>query len=133
MTIRVPLKDIPPDTKLKEGDNVRLSNGSTAIVKESTAEDIMLDFNPPMAGKALTFEVELLKITKVSSSLLVSVWGSLRIGFMLIHQSKIVPLVLPNCCKVAGLLVVGGVYTRRGDWQVLKWGSVIQVSGTLIR
>lgn len=73
MTIRVPLKDIPPDTKLKEGDNVRVSNGSTAIVKESTAEDIMLDFNPPMAGKALTFEVELLKITKVSASLLVSV------------------------------------------------------------
>lgn len=44
---------------------MRLSNGADAIVVESTDEALKLDFNPPMAGKALTFEVELVKLTKV--------------------------------------------------------------------
>jgi FKBP-type peptidyl-prolyl cis-trans isomerase 2 len=44
---------------------VRLSNGANAVVKEVTSDALTLDFNPPMAGKALTFEVELVKLTKV--------------------------------------------------------------------
>lgn len=66
MTARIPVEDLPKDVKLSVGDNVRLSNGTNAIVRESTAESVLLDFNHPMAGKALTFEVELLKLTKVS-------------------------------------------------------------------
>lgn len=65
MTARIPTEKLPPDTKLKAGDNVRLSNGTSAVVRESSAESVLLDFNHPMAGKALTFEVELLKLTKV--------------------------------------------------------------------
>lgn len=65
MTARIPTEQLPPDTKLKAGDNVRLSNGTSAVVRESSAESVLLDFNHPMAGKALTFEVELLKLTKV--------------------------------------------------------------------
>lgn len=49
------------------GDNVRLSNGASAVVKEVTSEALTLDFNPAMAGKALTFEVELVKLTKVAT------------------------------------------------------------------
>ena len=65
MTARIPTEQLPPDTKLKAGDNVRLSNGTSAVIRESSAESVLLDFNHPMAGKALTFEVELLKLTKV--------------------------------------------------------------------
>ncbi|CAL5227054.1 g9953 [Coccomyxa viridis] len=64
MTARIPSEDLPKDVKLSVGDNVRLSNGTNAVVRESTAESVLLDFNHPMAGKALTFEVELLKLTK---------------------------------------------------------------------
>ena len=66
MTARIPAEDLPKDVKLSAGDNVSLSNGTNAVVRESTAESVLLDFNHPMAGKALTFEVELLKLTKVS-------------------------------------------------------------------
>ena len=66
MTARIPVEDLPKDVKLSAGDNVRLSNGTNAVVRESTAESVLLDFNHAMAGKALTFEVELLKLTKVS-------------------------------------------------------------------
>ena len=45
-----------------------LSNGASAVVQEITDKALHLDFNPPMAGKALTFEVELLSLTKVRSS-----------------------------------------------------------------
>ena len=67
MTTRIPAQDLPPGTELKAGDNVRLSNGSSAVVRESSAESVLLDFNHPLAGKALTFEIELLKLTKVAS------------------------------------------------------------------
>ena len=67
MTTRIPAQDLPSGTELKAGDNVRLSNGSSAVVRESTAESVLLDFNHPLAGKALTFEIELLKLTKVAS------------------------------------------------------------------
>ena len=67
MTAKIPAQDLPPDTELKAGDNVRLSNGSSAVVRETTAESVLLDFNHPLAGKALTFEIELLKLTKVIS------------------------------------------------------------------
>ncbi|CAK0759404.1 hypothetical protein CVIRNUC_002695 [Coccomyxa viridis] len=66
MTTRIPAQDLPSGTELKAGDNVRLSNGSSAVVRESTAESVLLDFNHPLAGKALTFEIELLKLTKAA-------------------------------------------------------------------
>ena len=44
---------------------MQLSNGAAARVQQVTSGALHLDFNPPMAGKALTFEVELLVVTKV--------------------------------------------------------------------
>ena len=65
MTARIPAQDLPKDMKLSVDDNVRLSNGTNAVVREVSPESVLLDFNHPMAGKALTFEVELLKVSKV--------------------------------------------------------------------
>lgn len=65
LTTSIPTAQLPPGTSFQAGDNVRLSNGSSAVVKESTSDTLTLDFNPPMAGKALTFDVELVKLTKV--------------------------------------------------------------------
>lgn len=65
LTTSIPTSELPEGTLFKAGDSVRLSNGATAVVKESTDDAILLDFNPPLAGKALTFEVELVKLTKV--------------------------------------------------------------------
>ena len=53
---------------------MRLSNGASALVQEVTEQALHLDFNPPMAGKALTFEVELLSLTKVGLDLLYMQW-----------------------------------------------------------
>ena len=44
---------------------MRLSNGASAVVQEVSSDALQLDFNPPLAGKDLTFEVELLNVTKV--------------------------------------------------------------------
>lgn len=65
LTTSIPTSQLPEGTSFKAGDNVRLSNGANAVVKEVTSDALTLDFNPPMAGKALTFEVELVKLTKV--------------------------------------------------------------------
>ncbi len=65
LTASIPTTQLPEGSSFKAGDSVRLSNGTNAVVMESTDEAIKLDFNPPMAGKALTFEVELVKLTKV--------------------------------------------------------------------
>ncbi|BDA41206.1 probable peptide methionine sulfoxide reductase at C-terminar half [Coccomyxa sp. Obi] len=66
LTASIPTAQLPEGTSFKAGDSVRLSNGADAVVIESTDEALKLDFNPPMAGKALTFEVELVKLTKAS-------------------------------------------------------------------
>lgn len=62
---RVPKTAINNADQLKVGDMVGASNaGHTfrAIVKEITDNEVVLDFNHPLAGKDLTFEVELKEI-----------------------------------------------------------------------
>lgn len=62
---RVPKEAIQNADQLKVGDMVGASNaGHTfrAIVKEITDKEITLDFNHPLAGKDLTFEVEIKEI-----------------------------------------------------------------------
>jgi FKBP-type peptidyl-prolyl cis-trans isomerase 2 len=54
----------PEQGELKIGDEVFLTNGQGAIVLEVTEEIVKLDINHPLAGKALTFEVEILAITE---------------------------------------------------------------------
>ena len=63
MTAKVPKADAPAE--LKEGVQVQLSNGLQAVVAEVTSEDVIIDANHTLAGKDLTFEVELIKLQKV--------------------------------------------------------------------
>lgn len=62
LTVKVPTKDAPEG--LKEGVMVQLQNGMTATVTSMDDEFVTIDANPPLAGKALTFEVELVKHTR---------------------------------------------------------------------
>lgn len=54
--------DLPDDVKI--GDEIELEDAEgdilEATIKDMTDEVITLDFNSPMAGKAVTFEVEIL-------------------------------------------------------------------------
>lgn len=62
---RVPKTAVNGVEKIKIGDVVGASNaGHTfrAIVKEITDTEVVLDFNHPLAGKELTFEVEIKEI-----------------------------------------------------------------------
>ena len=62
---RVPKEAVGGVEHLKVGDMVGASNaGHTfrAIVKEITDKDVVLDFNHPLAGKELHFDVEIKEI-----------------------------------------------------------------------
>jgi len=64
---RVPKGAIQNADQLKVGDMVGASNeGHTfrAVVKEITDKEVVLDFNHPLAGKDLTFEVEIKEINQ---------------------------------------------------------------------
>lgn len=60
--IEVPFN--PEQGDVKVGDEVFLTNGQPAVVLEVTDEIVKLDANHPLAGEALTFEVEILSITR---------------------------------------------------------------------
>lgn len=62
---RVPKEAVSNAGDLKVGDMVGASNGEhtfRAIVKEIGEKDITLDFNHPLAGKELVFDVEIKEI-----------------------------------------------------------------------
>lgn len=62
---RVPKSAISNADQLKVGDMVGASNeGHTfrAVVKEITDSEVLLDFNHPLAGKTLSFDVEVKEI-----------------------------------------------------------------------
>ena len=62
---RVPKEAVSNAGELKVGDMVGASNGEhtfRAIVKEIGEKEITLDFNHPLAGKELVFDVEIKEI-----------------------------------------------------------------------
>ena len=62
---RVPKEAISSANELKVGDMVGASNGGhtfRAVVKEIGEKEITLDFNHPLAGKELVFDVEIKEI-----------------------------------------------------------------------
>lgn len=61
-TAEVP-KEAAPEG-LKAGDVVRVGNGARAVVTEVTDKFIKIDANHELAGKALTFDVELVSLAK---------------------------------------------------------------------
>jgi peptidylprolyl isomerase len=60
LILEVPIAQAPAGTKA--GDRLRTGTGQTVTVKEVTAEFVRIDTNHELAGKALTFEVELVSI-----------------------------------------------------------------------
>lgn len=62
----VPIKSFPPDFEFQEGAMVRGQNPEgrmiTARVDSVGEESVVLDFNHPLAGKTLNFEIELLSV-----------------------------------------------------------------------
>ncbi|MDW7771892.1 MAG: peptidylprolyl isomerase [Desulfobulbaceae bacterium] len=67
MVINVPRKQVPPDINPEEGQRLQMQgpNDQMIIVEitEVTEEKITLDANPPLAGKDLIFDIELVEIT----------------------------------------------------------------------
>ena len=60
--IEVPFN--PEQGDVQAGDEVYLTNGQPAVVLEVTEETVTLDANHPLAGEALTFEIEILSVTR---------------------------------------------------------------------
>ncbi|MGI9666722.1 MAG: FKBP-type peptidyl-prolyl cis-trans isomerase [Acidimicrobiia bacterium] len=54
----------PDQGDVKVGDEVFLTNGQPAVILEVTEETVTLDANHRLAGEALTFEIEILSITR---------------------------------------------------------------------
>lgn len=60
LVFEVPIEQVPEP--LKEGDRVELMNGAPAVVTSVTDKIVTVDANHPLAGQALTFEIELVAI-----------------------------------------------------------------------
>ena len=60
--VQVPFN--PDQGDIEVGDQVFLNNGLQATILEITEEYVELDANHPLAGEALTFEIEVVSITR---------------------------------------------------------------------
>jgi peptidylprolyl isomerase len=60
LVFEVPRANAPPG--LEAGDGVRLANGQPAVVTEVTPDHVRIDANHPLAGQALTFDLELVAV-----------------------------------------------------------------------
>ena len=54
----------PEQGDIEVGDEVYLNNGQPATILAITEQTVTLDANHPLAGEALTFEIEVLSITR---------------------------------------------------------------------
>lgn len=66
MVIEVPRSEMPADLELQVGDELEVEDEEDepmlVMVSEMTDITVTLDGNPPLAGEALTFELELVAI-----------------------------------------------------------------------
>ncbi len=66
MVMQMPKNQVPPDLKPKIGDKLQVggASGELMMVEVIDIDDdfIVLDANPPLAGKDLTFDLELVAI-----------------------------------------------------------------------
>ena len=64
--IQMPRSEVPPDAMIAVGDRVRLQDEMghehAAVIADLGLETLTLDFNHELAGRALTFEIELVEI-----------------------------------------------------------------------
>lgn len=66
LVMTVPLEQVPPDLKPEVGMRLEVGGANGEVLRvtvaEITEEHIILDANPPLAGKDLTFALELVSI-----------------------------------------------------------------------
>ncbi len=66
MVIEAPLEQVPPDLKPEVGMMLEVGGAGgeilRTVVTDITDSHIVLDANPPLAGKDLTFDIELVAI-----------------------------------------------------------------------
>jgi FKBP-type peptidyl-prolyl cis-trans isomerase SlyD len=60
--VTVPKSKVPPDVKV--GTRLRSQDGMEAKVAEIKGDSVVVDVNHPLAGKDLTFDVNILKVEK---------------------------------------------------------------------
>jgi len=65
--VRVGKGQFPPDLQLTVGMQLQGPTGFPVTVKEIGADSVTIDANHPLAGKTLTFEVELMEITPAAA------------------------------------------------------------------
>lgn len=62
----VPLEDFPDADTMQEGMSIIMEDEDgylfDAIIREIKGDTVILDFNPPLAGKTITYDVEVLDI-----------------------------------------------------------------------
>lgn len=67
LLINVPRDQVPPDIDPEEGQRLQMQGPQNqpimVVITEVTEEHIILDANPPLAGKDLTFDIELVEIS----------------------------------------------------------------------
>jgi peptidylprolyl isomerase len=67
LIITVPRGQVPPDIKPEAGQRLQMQGPQgqpvIVVVTEVTKEEIKLDANPPLAGKDLVFDIELIEIS----------------------------------------------------------------------
>ena len=67
LVINVPRDQVPPDIEPEVGQRLQMQGPQNqpvfVTVSEVTDEHILLDANPPLAGKDLTFDIELVEIS----------------------------------------------------------------------
>ena len=65
LTLRVPRSELPTDLELEVGSQLRMEQGAEVVivtVRDMDEGSVMLDANHPLAGEALTFDLELVEI-----------------------------------------------------------------------
>jgi peptidylprolyl isomerase len=65
LTLRIPRSELPADLELEVGSQLRMEQGSESVVvtvRDLDEGTVMLDANHPLAGQALTFDLELVEI-----------------------------------------------------------------------
>jgi peptidylprolyl isomerase len=71
LTQRVPLSDVKQFLEPTAGMVIQVmlsdNNNAPALIKEVTAEEVVLDFNHPLAGKDLTFKLNLVSVNDVAT------------------------------------------------------------------
>jgi peptidylprolyl isomerase len=72
LVVKLPRNTLPKDLDIKVGATLALRAPTgqriPGVVKETSGDEVTIDLNFPLAGKELTFEIEILKINEAASA-----------------------------------------------------------------